>query len=83
MNKKGDFIRLRSNRRFHLLAQALLMVSLALGVNFLATLFFFRTDLAEPSRYSLSAETRKVLEELEAPIEIIVTITTSLCFLSS
>ncbi|MFP6901109.1 MAG: Gldg family protein, partial [Opitutales bacterium] len=51
------------------------MVSLALGVNFLATLFFSWTDLAEPSRYSLSAETRKVLEKLEAPIDIIVTIT--------
>ena len=75
MSTKGNFRRLRSSHRLHLLIQALLMVSLALGVNFLATLFFFRTDLAEPSRYSLSSETRKVLEKLEAPIDIVVTIT--------
>ena len=77
MIAEADFGKARRNRRFHFLVQAVLMVSLVIGVNFLATRFFGRTDLGLPERYALSAETKKVLEGLEKPVDIIVTITDS------
>lgn len=74
MKKSPDFGKERRSRRFHFLAQATLMIGLAIGANFLATRFFGRWDLALPESYSLSAETKKVLEKLEKPIDVIVTI---------
>ena len=74
MKESGDFGRERRSRRFHFIAQAALMIGLAIGANFLATRFFGRWDLALPENYTLSAETKKVLEKLEKPIDVIVTI---------
>tara|TARA_Y100001934_G_scaffold281968_1_gene393756 strand:+ start:2470 stop:4098 length:1629 start_codon:yes stop_codon:yes gene_type:complete len=74
MKESGDFGKERRSRRFHFIAQAALMVGLAIGANFLASRFFGRWDLALPENYTLSAETKKVLEKLEKPIDVIVTI---------
>ncbi len=77
MKGVADFAEARRNRRFHFLAQSALMVSMAIGVNFLATRFFVRTDLDLDARYALSAETKKVLEGLDEPVDVVVTITDS------
>ena len=75
MKKEADFGQARSNRRFHFLLQAILMVGLVVGVNFVATRFHVRKDLSKMDNHVLSPKTKKVLAGLEEPIDVIVTIT--------
>jgi hypothetical protein len=64
-------------RTAHLLAQAILVLTLVGGLNYLATFHSWRFDLSRHNRHSLSPETRSYLRELPAPVKIIVTLTDS------
>ncbi len=55
-------------------AQILLGISLILALNYLAAHYFKRFDLTQHRQFSLGAESRAYLQQLQAPIDIIVTI---------
>ncbi len=67
----------RWRRTAHLVAQAFLLLTLVVGLNYLATLHSWRFDLSRNHRHSLSPETRSYLRDLPAPVKIIVTLTDS------
>lgn len=71
----ASFASARRRRTAHLLAQGFLILSLVLGLNYLATKRAWRFDLSLHARHSLSPETRSYLKELTAPVTIIVTFT--------
>lgn len=70
-----SFASARRRRTAHLLAQAVLFLTLVTGLNYLATLHAWRFDISRHSRHSLSAETRSYLRELAVPVKVIVTLT--------
>jgi hypothetical protein len=72
-----SFATARRHRTTHLLAQGVLILTLLLGVNYLATTNPLRFDLSRHARHSLSPETRSYLNELPAPVKIVVTLTDS------
>ncbi|MFH1496185.1 MAG: Gldg family protein [Verrucomicrobiota bacterium] len=65
----------RRFRTVNLLAQAVLVLSLLGGLNYLAIHHGWRHDLTENRRHSLSPETQSYLRDLRAPVKIIVTLT--------
>ena len=69
-----DFRHAKRNRRLHTWMIALLLTSLALGLNYLASKTKLRIDLTREDRYTLSQETLAWLEKLERPADIIITI---------
>jgi len=62
-------------RFINLVLQAVLFLSLFAGLNYIALNHAWRFDLTENRRYSLSAETRAYLADLERNVRIYVTIT--------
>lgn len=54
--------------------QILLVLTLLIGLNYLAMRHFKRFDLTENHRFALSPETRAYLNEIREPVEVIVTI---------
>jgi hypothetical protein len=72
-----SFASARRLRTAHLLAQGLLILTLLIGLNYLATRNPLRYDLSRHARHSLSPETRSYLRDLPAPVKIIVTLTDS------
>ncbi|MFP6886220.1 MAG: hypothetical protein VB997_01610, partial [Opitutales bacterium] len=69
-----DFRHARRNRRLHAWMIALLLTSLALGLNYLAFMIKLGVDLTREDRYTLSQETLAWLEKLERPADVIITI---------
>ena len=69
------FASARRRRTAHLLAQGLLILTLVVGLNFVATRHAWRVDLSRHARHSLSAETRSYLQDLAAPVTIVSTFT--------
>lgn len=68
----------RFARRFrtaNLLAQAVLVLALLGGLNYLAIHHGWRHDLTQNRRHSLSPETLSYLRDLRAPVKIVVTLT--------
>lgn len=63
-------------RLINLVLQALLFLALFAGLNYIALNHSWRFDLTENRRYSLSAETRAYLADLERDVEVYVTIPT-------
>jgi ABC-type uncharacterized transport system involved in gliding motility auxiliary subunit len=61
-------------RRLNRLLQVVLIVSLLLGVNYLAMQHFKRWDLTNDQRHALAAETVAWLKELRQPVQLVVTI---------
>ncbi len=61
-------------RFINLVLQAVLFLSLFAGLNYIALNHAWRFDLTENRRYSLSAETRAYLADLERDVRIYVTI---------
>jgi len=59
----------------NLILQSILFLSLFAGLNYIALNHAWRFDLTENRRYSLSAETRAYLADLERNVRIYVTIT--------
>ncbi|MBP6385853.1 MAG: gliding motility-associated ABC transporter substrate-binding protein GldG [Pseudarcicella sp.] len=53
----------------------LLLLTIVLGVNVLSEMFFFRLDLTEEKRYSVSEATKKLLSNLEKPVNVKVYLT--------
>ena len=70
-----DFRNVNRINRVNRLFQILLIVSLILGCNHLATEHFWRVDLTRRHLYSLTPETEAYLEQLSKPVSIISTIT--------
>ncbi|MBC8012353.1 MAG: GldG family protein [Burkholderiales bacterium] len=68
------FASARRRRTAHLVAQAVLVLTLVAGLNYLATRHAWRLDLSRHARHSLSPETRSYLRELSAPVHIVVTL---------
>lgn len=68
------FASARRRRTAHLIAQAVLVLTLVAGLNYLATRHAWRIDLSRHARHSLSPETRSYLRELAAPVHIVVTL---------
>ncbi len=62
-------------RTTNLLLQALLVLTLVSGLNYLALNHGWRFDITQNRRHSLSPETRSYLKSLPAPVKIIVTLT--------
>ena len=75
MDKKAaDFKIARWSAVAGLYIQALLFLLLFAGSSYLAVKYFTRTDFTQKQRYSLSAETRAYLQNLERPVKVFVTI---------
>ena len=62
-------------RTINLVLQALLFLSLFAGLNYLAVNHAWRFDLTAHQRYSLSPETKSYLQNLERPVQVVVTLT--------
>jgi len=69
-----SFRRARWVRTTNLVLQAVLFVTLFVGLNYLAGNHAWRFDLTRYRRYSLSPETLAYLKELRSPVRIIVTV---------
>ena len=65
----------RRIRTVNLIAQAVLVLTLLGGLNYLAIHHGWRHDLTENRRHSLSPETKAYLKNLAAPVRIVVTLT--------
>ena len=59
----------------NLFLQALLILVLVVGINYLGMKYFERIDLTRNRVYSLSAESLSYLKQLQEPVHVIVTIT--------
>lgn len=70
-----SFRTVRWLRTLNLVLQALLVLTLFGGLNYLALHHGWRFDLTENRRHSLSPETRSYLASLRADVQIIVTLT--------
>jgi hypothetical protein len=62
-------------RIVNLFLQALLIILLFVGINYLGMKYFERIDMTRNRVYSLSAESLSYLHELQEPVRVIVTIT--------
>ena len=62
-------------RTINLVLQAVLLLTLFGGLNYLAIHFHWRYDLSQHRRFSLSPETLSYLRELKRPVQIVVTLT--------
>ncbi len=74
MKEKKDFTYYRWINALNTALQGVLALLLFAGGMHLASKYFWRTDLTENHRYSLSAETLSYLENLETPVKVIVTL---------
>jgi ABC-type uncharacterized transport system involved in gliding motility auxiliary subunit len=74
MSTFDSFRAARWLRTFNLVVQAVLFVTLFLGLNYLAQNHPGRFDLTQQRRYSLSPETLSWLSTLKQPVRIIVTL---------
>lgn len=70
-----SFRTVRWLRSFNLFAQAVLLLSLFGGLNYLALHYGWRFDLTRSHRHSLSPETIAYLQALKEPVRVIVTLT--------
>jgi gliding-associated putative ABC transporter substrate-binding component GldG len=60
------------SRRGHDWTFFLVAVGLLLVLNFVASRYFFRIDLTEDKRYSISDQTKKLLADLKEPVQVTV-----------
>src|SRR5437660_6017540 len=74
MSSLESFRAARWIRTSNLLIQALLFLTLFLGLNYIALHYALRFDLTKNRSYSLSAETISYLKTLERPIKVTVAI---------
>ena len=69
-----DFCNAARSRKLHRWTIVILLISLALGLNQLASRIDLNFDLTKEGRYTLSQETLAWLAKLEKPVDIIITI---------
>ncbi len=62
----------RTGIRINIGLQALAMVVLFAGANFLSFEYFWRADFSRSQKFSLSAQTRRVIREFKKPVNFIV-----------
>ncbi len=74
MRRDPSFRTVRWIRTLNLLAQAVLLLTLCGGLNYLALHYGWRFDLTATHRHSLSPETISYLRGLKEPVRIVVTI---------
>ncbi len=78
MSKLEDFRRVRWIKTANRLAQIVLSLTLAAGLNYLAATHFVRRDLTQTNQYSLSPETLAYVEDIirdqSEPVKIFVTL---------
>ncbi len=70
----NEFRIARRMRAINRLAQIFLGICLIFALNYLAARYFQRFDLTQNRQFSLSAESQAYLEQLQTPIDVIVTI---------
>ena len=75
MKPLSSFRAVRWVRTLNLLAQAILVITLFGGLNYLAGHYAWRFDLTQHHRHSLSPETISYLKNLTEPVRIVVTLT--------
>src|SRR5687767_634100 len=61
-------------RTLNLVLQAVLFLTLCLGLNYLARNHAWRYDLTKHGRFSLSAETLSWIQQLKSPVRIVATL---------
>lgn len=69
-----DFKQAKRNRKYDTWLMVLLLFSLATGLNFLASRVDAQIDLTPDSKFTLSSETMALLNQMESPVDIIITI---------
>ena len=69
-----DFKHSKRNRRLDYFVVVLLLISLTFSLNFLISKIETQIDLSPESRYTLSRESLALLNKMEKPVDIIVTI---------
>lgn len=74
MLNREDFKYINLTNKIRLITNSILIISLFIGLNIIASNYYLRKDLTENRFYSLSPETLAYLNKLNQPIEIIVTI---------
>lgn len=74
MNTKEDFKNTRKIKKISRILNIFLTITFVLGLNILASKYYFRKDLTENKIYSLSPETLAYIKKLKKPVEVFVTI---------
>ena len=69
-----DFQQAKRNRKFDHWIIISLLCSLALGLNFLVSKVEMQVDLTPDSKYSLSKESLALLDKMQNPIDIVITL---------
>ena len=69
----NEFRFARKVRLINRTIQILLGVSFVIGINFIASKYFERFDITQGSVFTLAAESKAYIRELEAPVKIFVT----------
>jgi preprotein translocase subunit SecF len=69
-----DFRQSTRNKKLEHWVLVILVFSLCVGLNFFVSKINWQIDLSAETKYSLSEESIALLNKIEAPIEIIVTI---------
>ena len=72
MKKFEDFRATRWVRKINRVVQVTLGVTLWVALNYIAAVYFFRVDITENHRYSLSQETLEYLARIEDKVDIYV-----------
>ena len=70
----NDFLIARRSRAFNRFTQILLSLTLVIGLNYLAALYYTRVDLTETGTHSLAPESKAYVRDLERKVNIIITI---------
>lgn len=69
-----DFKQAKRNRKFDSWLLVLLLLSLTIGLNFLASRVDSQIDVTPDSKHTLSRETLALLNQMESPVDVIITI---------
>ncbi len=69
-----DFKQAKRNRKFDSWLLVLLLFSLAIGLNFLASRIDGQIDITPDSKHTLSRETLALLNQMESSVDVIITI---------
>ena len=73
-NRSNEFSYVRRLQAVNRTTQIILGLSLMAALNFLAASYFKRFDLTQSGAYTLAAESKAYIRQLEAPVKIIITI---------
>lgn len=60
----------KQNLKFQELTQFFVLVAILVFVNIIASSFFFRLDLTEDKRFSISEASKNILKEIKSPVYV-------------